>query len=65
MSVSTALYGGPLINLVNTPVTDDSTFKLLSVTYTKADKKGPEFKTLYKNTEQTIDVHFRYFVITV
>ncbi|XP_077994048.1 intermembrane lipid transfer protein VPS13A-like isoform X3 [Glandiceps talaboti] len=49
---------GPLY-LVNTPTTFHKTDHLLSVHYTKVDKKSPEFYTKYEQTEQSIDVMFR------
>ncbi|XP_064645587.1 intermembrane lipid transfer protein VPS13C-like isoform X5 [Lineus longissimus] len=53
-----ALNDGPLVNLVNTPITDDSAFRLLLVEFIKADRAGPEFSTVYHNTEQQINVQF-------
>ncbi|XP_078330281.1 intermembrane lipid transfer protein VPS13A-like isoform X6 [Crassostrea virginica] len=53
---SSVLEGGPLINLVNTP-TEDGT-RLLTFCYHKADPDGPDFKSTFENTEQTIDVRF-------
>ncbi|XP_074661340.1 intermembrane lipid transfer protein VPS13A-like [Tubulanus polymorphus] len=53
-----ALENGPLINLVNTPIREGSGKKLLSIQYVKADKKGPDFATIYEHTEQSIEVHF-------
>ncbi|XP_024132153.1 vacuolar protein sorting-associated protein 13A isoform X3 [Oryzias melastigma] len=37
---------------------DNSEVDLLILEYVKADKKGPEFKTLHNNTEQLIEVKF-------
>ncbi|MFT7811875.1 vacuolar protein sorting-associated protein 13A isoform X2 [Arapaima gigas] len=37
---------------------DNTEEDLLMLEYTKADKNGPEFKSLYKNTEQLIKVNF-------
>ncbi|XP_056003796.1 intermembrane lipid transfer protein VPS13A-like isoform X2 [Ostrea edulis] len=53
---SSAMEGGPLINLINTP-SDDET-RLLTFNFHKADPEGPEFATTFENTEQTIDVRF-------
>uniref|UniRef100_A0A8D0CMI8 Vacuolar protein sorting 13 homolog A n=1 Tax=Scleropages formosus TaxID=113540 RepID=A0A8D0CMI8_SCLFO len=37
---------------------DNTEEDLLTLEYIKADKNGPEFKSLYKNTEQLIKVNF-------
>ncbi|KAM4616365.1 intermembrane lipid transfer protein VPS13A [Polymixia lowei] len=37
---------------------DNTEDDLLTLEYTKADKNGPEFKSLHKNTEQLIKVNF-------
>ncbi|KAM9329208.1 intermembrane lipid transfer protein VPS13A [Gastrophryne carolinensis] len=37
---------------------DNTTEDLLMIEYVKADINGPEFKTIYKNTEQVIKVNF-------
>ncbi|XP_028980284.2 vacuolar protein sorting-associated protein 13A isoform X3 [Esox lucius] len=37
---------------------DNTEDDLLTLEYTKADKNGPEFKSQYKNTEQSIKVNF-------
>ncbi|XP_064596383.1 intermembrane lipid transfer protein VPS13C-like [Liolophura sinensis] len=49
---------GPIINIINTPAHKDPKFKLLTVSYLKANGDGPEFSTTYGNTEQSINVHF-------
>lgn len=56
--VSIGATGGQLINLVNTPTTSSSNQYLLSVSYLQANKKAPEFATMYDNTEQNIQVKF-------
>ncbi|ESO95114.1 hypothetical protein LOTGIDRAFT_160876 [Lottia gigantea] len=53
-----ALKSGPVINLVNTNVDGKQSTHLLKVQYLKADKKGPEFTSTYKSTEQAISVNF-------
>uniref|UniRef100_A0A8K9V736 Vacuolar protein sorting 13 homolog A n=1 Tax=Oncorhynchus mykiss TaxID=8022 RepID=A0A8K9V736_ONCMY len=37
---------------------DNTEDDLLTLEYTKADKNGPEFKSEYKNTEQSVKVNF-------
>ncbi|XP_014027654.1 vacuolar protein sorting-associated protein 13A isoform X1 [Salmo salar] len=37
---------------------DNTEEDLLTLEYTKADKNGPEFKSQYKNTEQSVTVNF-------
>ncbi|ELU14385.1 hypothetical protein CAPTEDRAFT_224867 [Capitella teleta] len=50
--------GGPLVNLINTPITDDKAFKLLKIEIVQANKTGPEFSTRYENIAQKISVKF-------
>ncbi|KAK3093140.1 hypothetical protein FSP39_011676 [Pinctada imbricata] len=50
--------GGPLVNIINTPVTEAGGSKLLEVKYCKANPEGPEFATKHKKTEQSIGVKF-------
>ncbi|BFZ25790.1 hypothetical protein BsWGS_28827 [Bradybaena similaris] len=48
---------GEIVNIINSPSVDESA-PLLSVQFVQADKKGPEFKTSYGNTAQSIIVAF-------
>ncbi|CAH1789713.1 unnamed protein product [Owenia fusiformis] len=60
LQLTEELNDGPLINIINTPsLEDDSSKHLLSVQYLKANKEGPDFATVYNNTEQTIKAEFR------
>ena len=58
-----ALRDGPLINLVNTPVTDDAHYRLITVNYLKANRQAPNFAEVYNNTETKIVVNFSAFEI--
>ncbi|XP_078536950.1 intermembrane lipid transfer protein VPS13C isoform X2 [Lissotriton helveticus] len=49
------LKGKPLY-IINS--SDESGEHLLKMEYIKADRNGPHFKTVYKNTEQTMNVSF-------
>ncbi|KAM8974085.1 intermembrane lipid transfer protein VPS13C isoform 2-T2 [Pelodytes ibericus] len=46
--------GGDSLLLINS--SDDTSEHLLKMEYVKADRNGPDFKTFYNNTEQTLTV---------
>ncbi|CAG5116194.1 unnamed protein product, partial [Candidula unifasciata] len=48
---------GENVNIINSPFVDEDE-PLLSIRFIKANKKGPEFKTTYNNTTQSITVEF-------
>ncbi|BFZ13595.1 hypothetical protein BsWGS_16634 [Bradybaena similaris] len=45
------------VNIINSPFVDEDE-PLLSIRFIKANRKGPEFKTTYNNTTQSITVEF-------
>lgn len=47
-----------VVNILNTPTTADPDFKLFTLKYLQAKRKGPDFHTEYNNTEQWVCVHF-------
>ncbi|XP_036365427.1 vacuolar protein sorting-associated protein 13A [Octopus sinensis] len=49
---------GKVVNLIHTPNSDDTENKLLILEYLKANLDAPDFKIVYKNTEQSISVSF-------
>ncbi|KAL4216396.1 Vacuolar protein [Mactra antiquata] len=49
---------GSHINLINTPVLSGTDSKLLSVNFLKANPDGPDFSSIHKSTEQTVNVEF-------
>ena len=53
-----AVSDGPLVNLINTPIIDEQAFKLLTVQVLLAQRKHPDFATIYENTLQKISINF-------
>ncbi|XP_067941641.1 intermembrane lipid transfer protein VPS13A-like [Watersipora subatra] len=58
-----ALQGGPVVNLINTPVDEAEGDRLLTFSFLMAYNDNPEFMTTYKNTENSMEVVFSHLEV--